>query len=135
MEKFSCVIIEDDPIFVEIMKNFITQTDLLELVGEADDSISAAMLISKLKPVVIFTDVMIPGLTGLEILEFLNYRPTIIVISGLEDIEQEVYKHPYVSHYVKKPITPQSFHTVLKKLSIELTGVPLKNSSRLPFSN
>lgn len=124
MSKITCITIEDDPFISLILKNLIDLDDRLELLDQCEDSVSATLSLSRLKPSILFLDIKIPGLNGIEMLEILDIKPVVIVISGMKNIrEQTISENPCIVDFVPKPIDVETFKSAvnkaIKKLKIE----------------
>ena len=63
------LIVEDEPLARQTIQEFAREVDWLEIVGEAEDGRVAVRLINKLEPDLLFLDVQMPELTGLQVLE------------------------------------------------------------------
>lgn len=80
----------------------------IEIVGTATDGIEACNLAIKLKPEIIVTDIRMPGMDGLELIEKLNHKlpgSLFIILSGYDDF-----------HYVQKALRVGAFDYILKPL-------------------
>lgn len=118
------VIIDDEYIVVEGLKAMIAREKLdYEIVGFAYDGITALEVIRETKPDIVITDIRIPGLDGLSLIEetkeFLT-NTAFIVISGYNEFE---YARRAISlgvkEYIDKPITAQKVTEVLAKIEKE----------------
>ena len=101
--RYSCLIIEDDPAFVEILKMIVTKVQEVELLDSCDNTLDAAKRIDLGKPDVVLLDINISGLEGPEILELCDHKPKTIVISGHPKEVMENYDVEYVA-YIQKPL-------------------------------
>src|SRR5207248_4777922 len=66
------LIVEDEALASQTIKDFVQGQDWLKIVGEAADGDSAVTLIDELRPDLVFLDVRMPGLTGLQVLESIS---------------------------------------------------------------
>ncbi|MEQ9304408.1 MAG: response regulator, partial [Marinoscillum sp.] len=103
MDKVSCIAIDDDFVALKIISSLINKTEFLELKGTYNDAIEGANAISNLKPQIVFLDVQMPDLTGMEILENMDDRPEIILITSQEKFAVEAFEFD-VTDYLLKPI-------------------------------
>ena len=109
MNKIKCITVDDDPTILMVLKDLVSQDERLELVCECENSLIAASNIQKYKPDLIFLDIMLPGLDGLEVLDVLDRRPAVIIVSGLENIAEEAARFTEVVDILAKPINPGAF--------------------------
>jgi two-component system LytT family response regulator len=103
MKKTTCIIIEDDPAFQTILKSLVMKIPEIEILDVFDNSVDAALFITRKKPDLLFLDVEINGLSGLEVLDTLENRPKTIVITGDQSYESEA-SELNVDAFLTKPI-------------------------------
>ena len=63
-----CAIIDDEPLAVSLLESYVSKTPSLELIGSWNDPVEAISRVKELKPDILFLDIQMPGLTGMEIL-------------------------------------------------------------------
>ncbi len=111
---FSYVIVDDDPIFNVILKKQLDQFPDLEHYDSFRDSVSALMGIQKIQPDILFLDVNIDTFSGFDIIESLENKPIIIMLSA--DPENKDKTFPLeVFAFLDKPIKNE----ILLKETIE----------------
>lgn len=119
------VVIDDEYIVVEGIKTLIRREGLdYDVVGFAYDGITALKVLKETKPDVVITDIRIPGLDGLSLIEeakeFLT-NTAFIVISGYNEFEYAKRALSLgVRGYIDKPITIEKIEEVLSKIENEL---------------
>lgn len=101
--KYSCLIIEDDPAFVEILKIIVGKVEEVELIGTSDNTLDAAKRIDLDKPDILLLDINISGLEGPEVLELSEHKPKTIVISSHPEEVMENYEVQYI-YFIQKPL-------------------------------
>ena len=126
-------IIADDEIRVcQLIKNLIDWDEIeIEIVGEADNGITAYDLICNKNPDIVITDIRMPGLDGLDLIKKVREtkpKTSFIIISGHKHFEyaQNAVKYG-VEEYLLKPINKEELTNILIKLRDRL----LENSERL----
>jgi DNA-binding LytR/AlgR family response regulator len=72
------VIVEDEPLARRTLRDFLGDVGWIDLVGEASDGAAGVRLISETRPQLVFLDVQMPALSGLELLARLDYEPAIV---------------------------------------------------------
>ena len=90
--KYTALIIEDDPAFVEILKVIMRRVTDVELLGNCDNTLDAARRIDMDKPDVLLLDINISGLEGPEVLEITEHKPKTIMISSHPEEVMENYE-------------------------------------------
>jgi len=76
--KHSVAIVEDEPLARKTLRDLLADVDWLEIIGEAADGLAAVELINDRKPDLVFLDVSLPELSGLEVLKRLVHEPAIV---------------------------------------------------------
>ena len=101
---YSVLIVEDDPSYQHIISTFVTGFPELKTVGIVSDSVEAALAITRHHPDIVFLDIQIPGLNGLEVLETLDYEPVTLVISGNPQFKVDTLDFKIID-FIEKPIS------------------------------
>jgi two-component system, LytTR family, response regulator len=115
------LIIDDEPIAIEVIKELATQlTADLAIEGTATNGMDAVQKISSLKPDLVFMDVDMPYMNGMEVLKNLSYKEfQTIFTTGFESQELKSLKHEAID-YLLKPIDPAEFLEVVEKVRKKL---------------
>lgn len=121
MDKLTVYIIEDDPMVLEVNKGFLQRLDGFKLVGEAAEGKPAIGDIHKLQPDLIFLDMYLPDMSGLELLRELrleNISSDVIMITAARDAVtiREALRFGAVD-YLVKPFRFERFQEALQKFS------------------
>ncbi|MEP5613101.1 MAG: response regulator [Cyclobacteriaceae bacterium] len=103
MSKHSCLIIEDDKAFSEILESIVAKVPEVEMIGISDNTVDAAKRLELDKPDILLLDVNISGLEGPEILEVTDHQPKTIVITSHGEEVMENYDIEYVA-FIQKPL-------------------------------
>ena len=83
MDNIRIVIIDDEAPAREIIKHYLKEVDSIEVIAECADGFSGLKSISGLKPDLVFLDIQMPRLTGIEMLEVITEKPEIIFTTAL----------------------------------------------------
>jgi len=119
--RFKVLVIDDEPIAREVIKSYITQVNSLELVGEFENAIDSHSYI-KAHPVdLMFLDIKMPELSGIEFLRTLKNPPKAILTTAYREFALEGYELHLVD-YLLKPI---SFKRFMKAIDHYLDMVPM----------
>ncbi len=108
--KFTCLIVDDEPLARKLMAAHVEKIEGLELVGECGDAIEAANFLRTRKVNLIFLDIQMPEITGLQFIGTLKNPPAVILTTAYRDFAPEAFDLDVVD-YLLKPI---SFERVLK---------------------
>lgn len=103
MSKFTCLIIEDDQAFSEILESIVAKVPEVEVLGICDNTVDAAKRLELDKPDILLLDVNISGLEGPEILEMTDHQPKTIVITSHGQEVMENYDIEFVE-FIQKPL-------------------------------
>jgi two-component system LytT family response regulator len=115
----SCYIIDDEFHAVEVLTDYINRTTGLSLAGASTDPVEGLEAINALQPDLIFLDIYMPGLTGIELARILNGSKNIVFTSSSRDFGPEAFDLG-VSYYLLKPLGYQQFLKCMQKIKSEL---------------
>ena len=101
--RIKCIIVDDDLVFQTILTGFINKTDFLDVHGTFSNAIDAAGFLVGNQVDLIFLDVEMPEMSGLELLQTLENPPQIILISSQDEYAIEAFEYN-VTDYLLKPI-------------------------------
>lgn len=119
MEKIRCIIIDDEPIAVDYLKNYVSQMPQLELLATFNNATDAYPFLLKEQIDLMFLDIQMPGLTGLDFIRTLNSKPHIILTTAYSEYALEGFNLS-VTDYLLKPISFERFaQAVLKVKPVE----------------
>lgn len=118
MEKFNCLIIEDEPLAAEVLQDYISQIPFLEYAGTCRDGIYAMQVLQKEKIDVLFLDIHLPKIKGLDFLRTLKNPPQVIVTTAYREYAVDGFDLNVVD-YLLKPIHFNRFLTAVNKLRIQ----------------
>ncbi len=115
MTKLNCIIVEDEPIAAEILAEYIEDTSFLRLTKTCRDAISALDVVHNEQVDVIFLDINLPKLNGIEFIKTLRKQPKIIITSAYHEFAVEGFELQVVD-YLLKPIDFPRFTMAVQKL-------------------
>lgn len=125
-----CIIVDDEPLAHEILSDYVSKIKELELVNTYINPIEAFSSIEKDKIELIFLDVQMPELTGIQFLKLLGKKCKVILTTAYPEYALDGYEHNVVD-YLLKPISFERFQKASDKLfatsaiSTEETGADL----------
>ena len=103
-KKYTCLIVDDEPLAIELIKTHVSKISSLSVVGSTHSPIDALKMINAGGVDLIFLDIQMPVLTGLELARSLKNPPSIIFTTAYRDYAAESYELDVVD-YLVKPIT------------------------------
>jgi len=114
MNKLSCIIIDDNDGAHLVINHYISLVKTLSLVESFYDAVEALDYLYHHKIDIIFLDISMPGLSGIEMLEILSIRPNVILTTAHKEYALEGYKHEVVD-YLVKPFDFKQFLSAVDK--------------------
>ncbi len=115
MQIFNCIIVEDEPLAAEVIQDYIEQIPFLCLKGVCGDAIYAIELLRKEPIDLIFLDIHLPKLKGIDFIKTLKNPPHIILTTAYNDYALQSYEYN-VLDYLLKPIEFSRFLMAVNKL-------------------
>jgi two-component system LytT family response regulator len=125
--KYKCLIIDDEAPAHKVLQSHIGKSELLEIVGDAYDGQEALDFLRKNKVDLIFLDIEMPKLTGLELLECLPYPVAVILTTAYSNFGFQAYENDVVD-YLLKPISFPRFLKAINKATYVLSPPQEKNA-------
>lgn len=129
----SCIAIDDEPLALQLVTGYIEKTPGLELAGAFDNPLDAAEFLSGQMVDLIFVDIQMPDLTGIEFTRLLEKGPKIVFTTAYEKYALEGYKLEVVD-YLLKPFSYEEFLTAVKKAQ-KLIGLEQRDQSKVEVNN
>ncbi|TKG94518.1 response regulator [Puteibacter caeruleilacunae] len=120
MNKIKALIIEDELPGRELLKAYLKQIDIIEIVGECENGFDGIKAIHDLKPQLVFLDIQMPKLTGLEMLELLDYKPEIIFTTAYNEYAIKAFEFSAID-YLLKPFSKDRLMSAVDK-AVERIG-------------
>ena len=121
LDRVRAVICEDEPLAIRALRKYLTAVEWVEVVGEARNGRDALRVIHKLEPELLFLDVRMPGLTGLEVLEALTHHPAVVFTTAYDEYAIPAFEHGAVD-YLVKPFGQERLIETLDRVRVRLVG-------------
>ena len=103
-----CIAIDDEPLALELLEDNIHKVPYLKLVASFADPVEAFAMIQQQEIDLVFLDIQMPGLTGLQLIQSLSKKPMFILITAYEKYALESYNLDVVD-YLVKPVSLDRF--------------------------
>lgn len=117
-----CLVVDDEPLACEILQSHIDKIESVELVGVCNNAVSAFDVLKKEPVDLLFLDIQMPKLTGIEFLKILNPVPKVIFTTAYREYAVESYELN-VADYLLKPIAFDRFLMAVNKVLERDTAV------------
>jgi two-component system LytT family response regulator len=119
----TCLIIEDEKPSRERLKSFVSGNNSLDLIDEAENAIDAIKKINEQKPQLIFLDVQLPDLSGLDILKVIKHKPFVIFTTAYDQYALNAFQNNAID-FLLKPFSQESFNKAIDKVKEKIQFVP-----------
>lgn len=103
-----CIIVDDEPLAIEILESYVARVDELELTGSFRNAIAAFSFVQQNPVDLIFLDIEMPKLSGIDFLKTLKNSPKVIITTAYRDYAIEGFELEVVD-YLLKPIPFERF--------------------------
>lgn len=124
MSSFTALVIDDEQIAREELIQLLGETGHITVLGEANNAINGLKLINQLKPEVVFLDIQMPQITGIELLTMLDPEtmPNIVFVTAYDQYAIQAFEENAFD-YLLKPVDTDRLEKTIHKLI--KTGRPL----------
>lgn len=106
--KLKCIIVDDEPSGRKIIEEYISETPFLELVGKAENPLKAFTLLENFSVDLIFLDVQMPKINGIDFLKTLKNPPMVILTTAFSEYALQGFELDVID-YLLKPISIERF--------------------------
>ncbi len=121
-----CIAIDDEPLALELISSYIKQVPELQLIQTFDDAISGGEFLRNNPVDILFIDINMPDITGVELVRSLKNKPATIFTTAYKKFAFDGFELEAVD-YLLKPISPERFRRAVQK-ALEFHS--LKNSDK-----
>ncbi|MDB5022900.1 MAG: DNA-binding response regulator [Mucilaginibacter sp.] len=130
MDKFSCIIIEDEPLALEKTKDFVNKVPFLHLGATFDNALTGLNYLNNNKVDLLFLDINMDELSGIELLESSKINSQVIITTAYQEYALRGYELQ-ITDYLLKPFTFNRFLQAVNKAQENL--VQHRTGSRTDF--
>ena len=128
--KTKCLLIDDEPIAREIIADYVKNIENMELVSECSNAMEGFSILREKKIDLIFLDINMPQISGIDFIKSLTHPPKIIIISAHKEFALEGFELDVVDYLLK----PVSFSRFLKAMDkyylLSKPGISLQGDNR-----
>ncbi|RZS93810.1 LytR/AlgR family response regulator transcription factor [Aquimarina brevivitae] len=115
----NCIILEDEAMALSVLEDYVNKVPFLELSGSFRSPLQAIDFVSKEKPELLFLDINMPDLSGLDFLDTLNYQPYVIFTTAYSEYTLKSFEYNTLD-YLLKPIRFSRFLKAVTKVKMFL---------------
>ncbi len=123
MSKIKCIIIEDEPLAVKVLKDYIAEVPFLDLQGSFKDAILATDYLRSHSVDLLFLDIHLPKLKGMAFLKMLSHPPAVIITTAYHQYAVEGFDLN-VTDYLLKPFEFERFLVAVTKVKTTTVSTP-----------
>ena len=113
MNRINCLVVDDEPAALEVLDHFISRVYFLNLVKKCPSAIEAMQILEENQIELLFLDINMPDVNGIQFLKSIKTRPAIILTTGFKEYALEGYEHDVVDFLLK----PFDFERFLKAVN------------------
>src|SRR5215471_3709342 len=125
MKKIRCIIVDDEPVARKILREFVEQLSFLELAGEFENAIRTKAFLQTDTADIMFLDIEMPKLSGLEFLKKTSVKPLVILTTAFPEYALEGYELDIIDYLLK----PVAFSRFTKAVQKAREYIDLRNAS------
>ncbi|GHE59329.1 MULTISPECIES: LytTR family DNA-binding domain-containing protein [Roseivirga] len=125
-----CLIVDDEPLSRQVLKGFVADHPDLELAGESKDALEAMSFLEKYEVDLLFLDINMPKLSGVNFYKSLQKKPEVIFTTAYSEFAVEGFELNAID-YLMKPIAFERFIKAIQKVKDKLG----QNSTSLPVQD
>ncbi len=112
--KISCIIVDDEPFALELIQNYVSKTPFLELKGKCSNAFDVLELLNTEKIDLVFLDIQMPELSGLELSKTISKETKIIFTTAFSEYALDGFKADALD-YLMKPFNFEEFYNAAAK--------------------
>ena len=122
----SCIIVDDNAQAIKVLERYIEKTPFLHRLASFTEPVEALSFLQDSPVDLIFSDIEMPDLSGIELLKIVGHRSRIILSTGYSEYALQGYEHNVVDYLMK----PVSFERFLKAVQKVLNSYPAVNQPK-----
>jgi len=112
--KIKTLLIDDEPLALKVLESYIAKLDNIEIVGSFTNSVQAFSFLQHHKVDLLFLDIQMPALSGMDLLKTLSNPPTVIITTAFREYAVESFEFDVID-YLLKPISFERFLKAIQK--------------------
>lgn len=130
MNTIKAIIIDDEPLSCQLLQEMLRKHPEVEIIAVCHDGFSGLKEINLQKPELIFLDIQMPKITGIEMLELLENPPKVIFTTAYDEYAIKAFEVNAVD-YLLKPYAPERLAAALEKIKTKSSNTPTESGRPL----
>lgn len=122
----NCIIVDDDELSRNILEDLVNSTDFINLQKSCESSVEAYNILQESNIDLVFLDIEMPQMSGMELLENLSHLPQIVLVTSHEEYAAESYQYD-VTDYIVKPVSQARFLKAVNRAKERMEGGQLQS--------
>ncbi|MCX7862106.1 MAG: LytTR family DNA-binding domain-containing protein [Bacteroidales bacterium] len=123
--KYSIVIVDDEPLARELVKNYLSHRNDINIIAECSNGFECISFLNKHRTDILLLDIQMPKINGFELLEILNERPHVIFSTAYDEYAIKAFEENAI-HYLLKPYSKEKLFAAIDRC---IEQINLKNTS------
>ncbi len=132
MEKLRCLLVDDEAPAIRLLESYVKKVPFLDLVAATTNPIEALGIIEKENLDVIFLDIQMPTITGIQLSKIIKDKVSVIFTTAYPQFAIESYELNAVD-YLLKPFEFERFYSAILKVKPKENATPVSNSDEFTF--
>lgn len=128
-EKYNVIIVDDEYLAQKLLQDYVSKVDSLQLVSTCSNAFEAMNALKNNQVDIMFLDIQMPDLTGLELVKSLEHKPSIIFTTAYSEYAVDAFNLSVVDYLLKPFDFPRFIQAVNKAIGVEL---PKTNAEDVP---
>ncbi len=127
-----CLLVDDEPLALEVLESLLTNIDDVEIVEKCTSGVGAFKILGEQKVDLLFLDIEMPELSGLELIGNLVNPPEVVFVTAHRDYAFEGFEHDVLDFLLKPVSLPRILKTLDRFRNQRLDSLPIPNKSPSP---
>jgi DNA-binding LytR/AlgR family response regulator len=125
-----CIIVDDDEASRTALSQLLKQVNYIELVTVCSNTADAITALNKNDIDLLFLDIEMPGMTGMELLKNMDIKPMVILTTSHKEYALDAFEHNVIDYLVKPVELPRLMKAITKAKSLKNDSVLVESNSK-----
>ena len=122
-DPIQCLVVDDKPLAVDLLADYVAKVPFLHLAGRSENPLEALHWVGERQVDLVFLDIQMPQLTGLQFLQALDRRAQVVLTTAYAEYALTGFEHDVID-YLLKPIPFERFYQAVQKAQRRLRPAP-----------